>query len=83
MTTVQAYIANMRAAQKAIAAKMGCDIFGADKQTRVAVLAGDAIAAVLAKTLVDNGIITNAALTAVMDAALADLYDDEPIEPTE
>ena len=81
MATIKQYIQNMRAAQKAIATSMGCDITAADKQTRVAVLAGDAIAAVICKTLVDNGIITDAALTAVLNAALADLYDDEPTEP--
>ena len=80
MATIKQYITNMRAAQKAIARSMGSDVTAADKQTRVAVLAGDAMVAVVCKTLVDNGVITDGQLTAVMNAALADLYDDEPSE---
>ena len=81
MATIKQYIVNMRTAQRAIGTLLGVDVGRIDKQSRVVLLAGDAISAVICKTLVDNGVITDAQLAATLDAAMADVYDDEPNEP--
>jgi hypothetical protein len=84
MATVKQYITQMRQAQNAIAMKMGVDLSRADKQTRVAILACDAMLAVVLRYLIIGkpGLsLSDAELQAALDAAVADLYDDEPNEP--
>jgi hypothetical protein len=82
MATVPQYIAQMRQRQDVIASKYGCDISRADKQVRVLNLSILALIAVVVKTLVDKGVITDAELLATMNAARDDTYPDEPVEPT-
>lgn len=81
MATVKQYVQQVRDAQRAIARKFGCDVYATDKQTRVAILSVLCLLAVLIKTLVDKGLITDAELKATLDAAAADAYPDEPTEP--
>lgn len=63
-----------------IARKFGSNLDGAGKQTRILNLALLTLIAVLIKTLVDKGLITDAELTATLNAARDDLYADEPTE---
>jgi hypothetical protein len=81
MATVKQYIIQMRNRQKTIATKLGADITRADKQTRVLNQSLLALLAVVIKTLTDKGVINDAELIATMNAAEADAYDDEPMEP--
>jgi hypothetical protein len=83
VATIPQYISAMRQRQDVIARKFGCDISQADKQTRVLNLSMLALLAVVVKTLVDNGVITDAQLNAVMDAARDGSYPDEPNHPPE
>lgn len=81
MATVKQYTQQIRNRQTVIARKLGCDINQSDKKTRVVNLALIVLIAVLVKTLVDKGVITDADLAATLDAARDDAYDDEPIDP--
>jgi hypothetical protein len=81
MATVKTYVTQLQNRQIVIARKFGCDIAQADKQTRVLNLSVLALLAVVIKTLVDKGVITDAELLATLDAARDDTYPDEPMEP--
>lgn len=84
MATVKGYVTAIRQAQNAVALKMGVDLARADKQTRVAVLACDAIIAVLLRYLIVDKPslgLSDAELQAALNAAMADTYPDEPFEP--
>lgn len=81
MATVKQYIQALQDRQTIIAKKFGADITGADKQTRVMNLALLALIAVLVKTLVDKGLITDADLTGTLNLARDDNYQNEPLDP--
>lgn len=81
MASVKQYINQLGNRQRGIARKLGADITQRDKADRVANLALLALLAVLIKTLVDAGVVTDAALIATLDAARDDEWPDEPIEP--
>lgn len=83
MTSIVQYVKIMRDAQWDIANKLGSDLSGADKQTRVLLLSNLAIQAVLIKALVDSGVISNAALLAALNAVRTDAYSpgQEPTFP--
>jgi hypothetical protein len=81
MATIPTYVNQMLTRQRAIAKRLGCDIRQADKPTRVLNLALLVMLAVVVKTLVDKGVITDQELMGTMDAARDGIYDDEPIEP--
>jgi len=81
MATVKTYIQALLDRQTIIAKKFGADLTGADKQTRVLNLALLVLIAVLIKTLVDKGLITDAELNATLNAARDDAYPDEPLKP--
>lgn len=81
MTTVKQYITQMRDVQRSVALQFGADVSQLDKQARVLNLSILALLAVLIETLTDNGVITDAQLVAVLDAAIADNYPDEPVNP--
>lgn len=81
MATVKQYVQQMLDRERVIARKFGVDLSQADKQTRVLNLAFLALLAVVVKTLVDKGVITDADLTATLNAARDDTYEDQPIEP--
>ena len=81
MATVRQYMGQMRAAERTIGRKMGVDLASTSKELRVAMLAVTAMIAVLMRALFVAGVITDAQLQAALDAAAADLYDDEPLEP--
>lgn len=81
MPTVKAYVAALSNRQQAIAMKYGADVTRTSKTTRVAIKSVLVLLAVVVKTLVDKGVVTDAELTATLDAARDDTYDDEPVEP--
>lgn len=83
MATVAAktVFTQLRSALLAIGTRMGCDLSTATKPQRVALFACLALLSVVVKALVDNGVLTTAQLFAARDAALAELWDDEPINP--
>lgn len=83
MATVKQYMGQMRAAERAVGRKMGVDLAHAGKELRVAMLAVTAMIAVLMRALFVAGVITDAQLQAALDAAAADVYDPEPLEPPE
>lgn len=81
MATVKQYILQLRTRQRVIAEKLGCDIGGADTQTRVGNVALLALLAVLIKTLTDKGVISDQELLATLNAARDDGYDPESSAP--
>lgn len=79
MATVAQYVTSMRQRQDVIARKLGSDIATADKQTRVVNLAILILLAVVIKLLVDKAVLTDAELTATLNAARDDTWPEEPI----
>lgn len=82
MATVKAYTQTLLDRQQVIARKLGTNIGGiGDVQTRVVNRALLILVAVLVKTLVDKGVITDAELSATLDMARDDAYITEPVNP--
>ena len=81
MATVKQYMQILRDRQAVIANKFGADVTRIDKQSRVLNLALLALLAVLIKTLVDKGVVTDAELTATLNTARDDAYAGEPAAP--
>lgn len=83
MATVaaKAVYTQLRSALLTIASRMGSDLSVAPKTLRVALFACLALISVVVKALVDNGVLTVAQLLAARDAAVAEVWDDEPIDP--
>jgi hypothetical protein len=82
MATIPQYVKTMRDAQWSIASKLGVDLSRADKVTRVLMLSTLAVLAVVVKTIVDQGLITDAQLKATLNTLRQATYTDEPPEPT-
>ena len=82
MATIQQYVKNMRDTQWEIALKMGVDLQWAQKETRVILMSGFIVQAIVMKALVDSGAVTDVALKATMDTVRAAIYAQEPNEPT-
>lgn len=82
MATAKQYVVQLRSAQNAIGLKLGVDLTTAPKATRVATLSVLALIGVLVKVLVDKGVVTNNELTTELNAAIADVWPDEPVEVT-
>ena len=81
MPTVKQYVTALSNRQQSIAMKYGADVTRTSKTTRVAIKSVLVLLAVVVKTLVDKGVVTDAELTATLDAARDDAYDDEPVDP--
>jgi hypothetical protein len=81
MATVKQYVNALQDRQQVIARKFGTNPRGADKQTRAINQSILVLLAVLIKALVDKGVVTDAELTAVLNNARDDFYDDEPVQP--
>lgn len=79
MTSIPQYVTVIRDRQRIIARKLGCDPMRADKQTRAINLASIIIAACVLKAIVDKGLISDAEVLAVFNAARDAIYDDEPM----
>jgi hypothetical protein len=82
MATIQQYVKNMRDTQWEVALKMGVDLQWDDKHTRVILMSGFVVQAIVMKALVDSGAVTDAALKTTMDNVRAAIYAQEPNEPT-
>ena len=81
MATVKQYVTALSNRQQIIAMKYGTDLTRTSKGTRVAIKSVLVLLAIVIKTLVDKGVVTDAELTATLDAARDDAYDDEPVDP--
>lgn len=81
MATTRGYWNALRSTRNAIALRMGVDASGVPKDIRALANANLATVAVVIKALTDKGVITDADLTAARDAAIADIWDDEPNLP--
>jgi hypothetical protein len=82
MATLQTYVQEMWQRQKSITRKLGAALGqSANKELRVAVLAGDVILAAVVKTLVDKGVVSDAELLATLNQARDDTFADEPPDP--
>lgn len=79
MATVKQYVSQMFDRQTVIARKLGVDITKSTKADRVLNMSLLALIAVVVKSLVDKGVITDAELIATLNTARDDTYDDEPI----
>ncbi len=83
MATLKSYVVAMWERQTVIAEKLGADISRADKQTRVLNMALLVLLATVVKTLVDRGVVTDAGVLTVLNAARDATYDDEPVAPVD
>lgn len=83
MAAIKVYLDSIRQRELAIARKLGADLASLDSQTRVLNLALLSVIAVLAKTLIENGVITVAQLNAVLDSARDDTWWTEPTDPAD
>ena len=81
MPTVKQYVTALSNRQQVIATKYGADITRTSKANRAAIKSLLVLLAIVIKTLVDKGVVTDAELNATLDAARDDAYDDEPVEP--
>lgn len=81
MATVKQYTAAFRTRREAIGVKFGVALRQSTKEQRVAGLTHDAVLAVVVKAIVDAGLVTNAQLDDIFDAAWAEAQIDEPAEP--
>ena len=83
MTTYVQYVQAIRNTEDRIALKLGVWPRGDMLPARVRQVAADAVLAVLVKTLVDKGLITDADLQASLQAAQAEVWPAEPdVDPT-
>lgn len=82
MATAKQYVTQLRNAKLAIGSKLGVDLTTAPKPDRVESLSVLALIGVLVKVLVDKGVVTNNELTTELNAAIADVWPDEPVEVT-
>lgn len=80
MATVKQYVAALEQRQEVIAVKFGSDMTRAAKPLRVLNKSLLVLLAVLVKTLVDKGVITDQDLNTTLNSARDDAYDDEPME---
>lgn len=83
MAAIKVYLDSIRARELAIARKLGADLTSLEAQHRVMNLSLLAVIAVLAKTLIENGVITVAQLNAVLDSARDDTWWTEPDNPAD
>jgi hypothetical protein len=84
VATTKQFWSSMKTIRDQIATAMGANLAGSDKALRAAANANLALTAVLAKTLVDNNIITVAQLQATLNGAGGvdgSAWDDEAINP--
>lgn len=80
MATIKNYVLNLFDAQQWIARQMGVDIRRIGTEARVTILAQDLTTAVILKTLVDKGVVTDAELVATMTTVRNAVYQRQPIE---
>lgn len=83
MAAIKVYLDSIRQRELVIARKLGADLTGLESQLRVLNLSLLAVISVLAKTLIENGVITTAQLNAVLDSARDDTWWTEPDNPAD
>ena len=80
MATIKGYVQNLWDAQQFIARQLGADIRVISTEARVIVLSIDLTTAVILKTLVDKGVVTDAELVTTMTAVRNAIYKRQPPE---
>lgn len=83
MATTRTYFQQMWDRVLVIGRAMDVDLSQAPKETRVAIKAVLVMIAVVLRALFAKGVLADADLLAVLDAARDDAYDREPDEPPE
>lgn len=78
MATVHNYLDQMLALEVQLANALGTDTTTMSKELRVVATAVTAMVAVVIKALTDNAVLTNAQLTAAVNAAKAETWTDLP-----
>jgi hypothetical protein len=80
MATIKGYVQNLWDAQQWMARQLGSDIRVISAEARVIILAQDLTTAVILKTLVDKGVVTDAELVTTMTAVRNAIYARQPPE---
>ena len=78
MATVHTYLDQLLALEVQLANALGTDTTTMTKELRVVATAVTAMVAVVIKALTDNAVLTNAQLTAAVNAAKAEGWADLP-----
>lgn len=78
MTTARQYVNIIRDRQDQISVRLGADIRQTNKEIRVMNTSAMAMLAVLVKTVVDKGLITDADLNATFNTAMAEIWPELP-----
>lgn len=78
MATIAQYVNRMRIVHSQVGAKLGTDVSGLPKGLRASDMAILVVIAVVLKTVVDKGLVTDAELLAQLDALADGSYADEP-----
>ena len=81
MATTRQYWNALKSTRDQIAVLMGVDVAGMPKTARALANANLATVGIVVKALTDKGVISDADLTAARNAAIADVWDDEPNLP--
>lgn len=81
MASVQQYVEALAAREKMVADKLGVDLGRSDKTTRVVNRCMLVLVAVTVKAMVDKGLLTDAEMLALLDAAGAAAFADLPTRP--
>jgi hypothetical protein len=81
VTAVRTYVAQLRQRQRAMSSRFGSYLEAMSPETRVALTCANGSTAVLAKLLVDKGVITDAELIAALDAAVGESFPPEKAGP--
>lgn len=82
MATIKQYVKNLRDAQYDVALKFGTDLSMSDAPMRALMLSNLTVTAILMKSLVDKGVITDAELKATLDQVRQAVYNREPVDAT-
>jgi|SRR5689334_13484705 len=78
MATVKQYALQLWSAHKTVCQKLGSDITWGSVDERVRVLGTDVMLGTLIKVLVDQGVVTNAQLTAAYNAVTSATFPSLP-----
>lgn len=80
-TTIQQYVAAIMQREQIVAAKAGVDLSATGKEMRVLNRCMVVLVSVLCKAIVDKGVVTDAEMLALLDAAGSVAWADMPLNP--
>jgi len=81
VTTVKQYTTRLRSGVQKVALRFGTDLNGSTKTLRAVVMGVLVMIAVVVKTIVDKGVVSDAELLATFQAAEDEAQDGEPDLP--